>query len=408
MPVQHFDTLQASDISKSIEILGSKEAFAKKTDVKLFDQENKVDDELNKGFRYFTLNLDGYNFMFQPVSFSILRSDFKEKIDDLCLNSENRNKEIALVSNERIEELLIEKGKMLKNGLMMEIEKVLNSQKRTTVTFDAQLQSAVNSFEKLDRSLLHIGIDVEKIHESFYNFRENKRNNLIFYGICGESAKETKTELLRKIEHVLKIQFDMRRGICVLKASRMMNGKSNGRLPYCRLTPPNTCPSPAKNIPSRSVVHSFCSLGPKVQGCSPVLVTFESVAEREEVFRRTRTSLPVMRKSCITVTEDFSRRTRERRQQLHKHLREVKRRNPDTVCFIEEDRLIVGQKVFVWSEAADQVVELAENRDSTECDFHDWSKEPKDLSAIRKRLKSLELKVTEQQKVILSNRTLLQ
>ena len=145
-----------------------------------------------------------------------------------------------------------------------------------------------------------------------------------------------------------------------------------------------------------------------MQGLSPVLVTFESVAEREEVFRRTRTSLPVMRKSCITVTEDFSRRTRERRQQLHKHLREVKRRNPDTVCFIEEDRLIIGQKVFLWSEADDQVIELAENRDSTNSKFHDFSKEPEDLDAIRRRLKSLEFKVAEQQKVIHSNRTLLQ
>ena len=115
---------------------------------------------------------------------------------------------------------------MLKAGFMREIEKVLNSQKRTTETFDAKLNSVVDTIEKLDRSLLYIGNDVEKIHESFYNFKENKRNNLIFYGISGESAQETHTELLRKIEHVLKTQFNMRRSICVLKASRMMNGKS--------------------------------------------------------------------------------------------------------------------------------------------------------------------------------------
>ena len=61
-------TLQASDISKSLEILGSKEAFAKITDVKIFGQENKVDDDLNKGFRYFSLDMDNkQNSNFQPV-----------------------------------------------------------------------------------------------------------------------------------------------------------------------------------------------------------------------------------------------------------------------------------------------------------------------------------------------------
>ena len=60
-------TLQASDISKSLEILGSKEAFAKITDVKIFGQENKVDHDLNKDFRYFSLDMDKQNSNFQPV-----------------------------------------------------------------------------------------------------------------------------------------------------------------------------------------------------------------------------------------------------------------------------------------------------------------------------------------------------
>ena len=44
--------------------------------------------------------------------------------------------------------------------------------------------------------------------------------------------------------------------------------------------------------------------GPQVQGCRPVLVTFESFKDREDVLKNSK----VLRRSAVTVTEDLSKR----------------------------------------------------------------------------------------------------
>ena len=100
-------------------------------------------------------------------------------------------------------------------------------------------------------------------------------------------------------------------------------------------------------------------LGPKVQGCRPVLVTFESFRDREDVLKNSK----VLRKTQITVTEDLSKRTRESRQELRKFMRTIKKTNPERRCFLEYDRLYVDQKIYVWNDIAGQVTTL------NQCDF---------------------------------------
>ncbi len=40
---------------------------------------------------------------------------------------------------------------------------------------------------------------------------------------------------------------------------------------------------------------------------------------------------------------------------------QVKKANPEKVCYLEYDKLYVDSKIFVWNEALGQVIEQAEN-----------------------------------------------
>ena len=53
----------------------------------------------------------------------------------------------------------------------------------------------------------------------------------------------------------------------------------------------------------------FCKslLGPKVHGCRPALVTFESFKDREDVLKNSK----ALYRSHVTLSIDLSKRTRE-------------------------------------------------------------------------------------------------
>ena len=80
--------------------------------------------------------------------------------------------------------------------------------------------------------------------------------------------------------------------------------------------------------------------GPEVRGTRPVLVTFESFKDRDEVLRKVSSELlcvhnmlrvnppfrlqaRLLKKANIHVEEDLSKRTRENRAELRKFMRKV-------------------------------------------------------------------------------------
>ena len=87
------------------------------------------------------------------------------------------------------------------------------------------------------------------------------------------------------------------------------------------------------------------------QGCRPVLVTFENFRDKEDVFQASK----CLRKSVISVTEDFSRKTRESRQELRKFMRHVKKTNPEKRCHLQYDKLYIDGKLYAYSEASGKV-----------------------------------------------------
>ena len=114
-----------------------------------------------------------------------------------------------------------------------------------------------------------------------YEFEQNKKNNLILYGITTKHP-ETSESLRTRIATILRDNLSIRREIPLLKANR---------------------------------VHT----GPEVRGCRPVLITFETFKDRETVLRLAK----VLKKANVIVTEDLSKRTRESRQELRKFMRQV-------------------------------------------------------------------------------------
>ena len=63
------------------------------------------------------------------------------------------------------------------------------------------------------------------------------------------------------------------------------------------------------------------------------------------------------RQSGFSVTEDLSKKTREARLELRKFMREMKRKNPEKNCFMEQDKLFVDGKIYVYSESEERVLE---------------------------------------------------
>ena len=65
--------------------------------------------------------------------------------------------------------------------------------------------------------------------------------------------------------------------------------------------------------------HFLCWEGPEVRGSRPVLVSFASYKDREEILSKSR----LLKGTNIYITEDLSRKMREHRSELTKYMRQV-------------------------------------------------------------------------------------
>ena len=79
---------------------------------------------------------------------------------------------------------------------------------------------------------------VDDISDKMYEFEQNKKNNLLFYGISNDT-RETPESLASKMVTMMKTSLGIRRDVPIIKASRVLTG-------------------------------------PEVVGSRPVLVTFET------------------------------------------------------------------------------------------------------------------------------------
>ena len=156
---------------------------------------------------------------------------------------------------------------------------------------------------------------IEEMQEKMYDYENNKKNNLLFYGITIEE-EETKEKLTEKIQNLMKTELKLQRDVGLESVSRVLNG-------------------------------------PEVLGCRPVLVGFSNFKERQEVFER---AMARVKSTSFSVTEDMSKKTREARRQLRRYLVKVKKGSPEKKCYLHYDKLYVDGRLFVFSEQEGKVV----------------------------------------------------
>ena len=230
----------------------------------------------------------------------------------------------------------IEAGIMGVNQRLNNLEKVLIDEKvrldklqqmsgmtidEIELKMDDRDRNINDKIESLEGKLDKLTAVIESVQEKMYDFEINKKNNLIFYGIPQEE-RETPQKLTKKITELIKVKISIQREMSMSNISRMYTGSD-------------------------------------VQGCRPVLVTFEDFKDKEDVLKASK----LFKKSVISVSEDLSKRTREARQQLRKFMKKVKKNRPDKHCFVQYDKLFIDGRVFMYSEKAGRVIEQKNNKE---------------------------------------------
>merc|ERR1712029_625181 len=85
-------------------------------------------------------------------------------------------------------------------------------------------------------------------------------------------------------------------------------------------------------------------IGPAVSGRRPVIVTFANFKDREAVLRRGE----YLKKSNLSVSEDFSKSVREGRAQLARFMKQWKKASPGSHCYLRYDKLYIDNRLFTW------------------------------------------------------------
>ena len=175
----------------------------------------------------------------------IFKDEAEQKMNDINQLCDDRYEEIGEViklSDKRREEYFKDFKDDLK-GLNLKIEEVLDSVgitiqdklKETNMTLqnkmaleaqEAQSHRAEIEFDVsgLKEKIESIDQGLSEVNEKLHEFEQNKRNNLIFYGLNNE-IKETPDILLSKIQTIIRVTLGVRRDIPIPKVTRMYNGK---------------------------------------------------------------------------------------------------------------------------------------------------------------------------------------
>ena len=120
-----------------------------------------------------------------------------------------------------MENLLMEKIGQLNDDLTKIYHSSVNSEDvilKKIGEMELNMRTLNDNFEAMTTQL-------EDVQEKMYDFEQNKKNNLIFYGIPGDS-KESKDDLKLKIMNLLKLRLNIRREIPLVRASRMLTGQT--------------------------------------------------------------------------------------------------------------------------------------------------------------------------------------
>ena len=126
-------------------------------------------------------------------------------------------------SERRLESLMINKINEINDNLMGQMSKMYHSSVQSEANVMKKIEDMDDRIKNLNENFETMTIQLEDVQEKMYDFEQNKKNNLIFYGVPGDN-RESKDDLKHKIANLLKLRLNIRREIPILRASRMLTG----------------------------------------------------------------------------------------------------------------------------------------------------------------------------------------
>ena len=159
-------------------------------------------------------------------SISVLKNDYDSKIEEVksmlelfkqenVLALESIGTQLERKSNEKINEVNAE--------LLGKINYICDASAKREEELIEKMDDMAKAVDFINKKMECINVQLDDVQEKMYDFEQNKRNNLIFYGVAGED-KESRDDLRLKISKLLRLHYNMKRDIPVTKVSRMMTG----------------------------------------------------------------------------------------------------------------------------------------------------------------------------------------
>ena len=156
-------------------------------------------------------------------SINILKNDYEKKVSDVQSSLIQFQRESIQESEQRMESLLVEKIGLVNNNLMEQMSQIYHSSASREDAILKKIGELEENIKNTNENFESLSLQLEDVQEKMYDFEQNKKNNLIFYGVPGD-GKETKDNLKLKIMNLLKLRLNIRREIPLLRASRMLTG----------------------------------------------------------------------------------------------------------------------------------------------------------------------------------------
>ena len=91
-------------------------------------------------------------------------------------------------------------------------------------------------------------------------------------------------------------------------------------------------------------------------------VHFANYNDKQDVLRKAK----LLKGVGIHISEDFSRKVREHRQELNKFMKEVRARDPARRMVLRYDKLYMGNDVFFYNDKSGRVERLQSSLDNSQ------------------------------------------
>lgn len=156
-------------------------------------------------------------------------ADFKEELEGLNIKIEEVEWQLHCTPNNLLCQVLDsvgmtiqEKLKETNSDIQLKLAQDAQETQNQRAEIDFDISGLKERMETLDQGLNEVIYLVSyfpyftQVNEKVYEFEQNKRNNLIFYGLTNE-ARETPEILISKIQTIIRVTLKIRRDINLTK-----------------------------------------------------------------------------------------------------------------------------------------------------------------------------------------------